>query len=114
MKKMDKISEEINCPICDDVIFQAVTLMPCLHNFCGSCFSDWMAKQKTCPSCRKDVSTVSKNPMVNNLVEKYLEMHPEKKRSAEEYKAMDDNNKIKADALNFNVPAPVVAAVATI
>lgn len=60
--------------------------MPCLHNFCGSCFSDWMAKQKTCPSCRKDVTTVSKNPMVNNLVEKYLEMHPEKKRSAEEYK----------------------------
>ncbi|CAD8079111.1 unnamed protein product [Paramecium sonneborni] len=104
-KKIQMIEDfqyDIHCPICDDLIYQCVSLMPCLHNFCGACFSDWMAKQKTCPSCRNDVQSVNKNPMVNNVVEKYLQMHPEKKRPPEEYKEMDQKNKIKGDALTFN------------
>lgn len=40
--------------------------------------------------------------MVNNFVEKYLMMHPDKKRPPEEYKEMDSKNKIKGDALIFN------------
>lgn len=45
--------------------------------------------------------------MVNNVVEKYLLMNPEKKRSPEEYKEMDEKNKIKGDALVFNsAPLP--------
>lgn len=75
--------------------------MPCLHNFCGSCFSDWMQKQKNCPTCRKDADCVSKNPSINNIIEKYLEAHPEKKRPAEEYKTMSENNKIKQDIISF-------------
>ncbi|CAD8171487.1 unnamed protein product [Paramecium pentaurelia] len=102
MQTLEDMQEDIHCPICDDLIFQCVSLMPCLHNFCGACFSDWMVKSKTCPSCRKDVQTVNKNPMVNNFVEKYLIMHPDKKRSPEEYKEMDSKNKIKGDALIFN------------
>ena len=43
-QKMMELTEEMSCPICDDLVYQAVTLMPCLHNFCGSCFSDWMVK----------------------------------------------------------------------
>ena len=68
--------------------------MPCLHNFCASCFSDWMAKSKTCPTCRMDVDVVKRNATINNLIEKYLQANPEKKRPDAEYKAMDNNNKI--------------------
>jgi len=32
---------------------------------------------------------VKKNPLVNNIIEKYLDIHPEKKRSDEELKALD-------------------------
>lgn len=39
--------------------------------------------------------------MVNNVVEKYLLMHPDKKRPPEEYKEMDSKNKIKGDAIIF-------------
>ncbi|CAD8179934.1 unnamed protein product [Paramecium octaurelia] len=106
LQMMEEMQDDIHCPICDDVIFQCVSLIPCLHNFCGACFSDWMAKQKTCPSCRKEVQSVNKNPMVNNVVEKYLLMHPEKKRPPEEYKEMDEKNKIKGDALVFTQAAP--------
>ncbi|CAD8085955.1 unnamed protein product [Paramecium sonneborni] len=106
LQMMEDMQEDIHCPICDDLIFQCVSLMPCLHNFCGACFSDWMAKQKTCPSCRKDVQQVNKNPMVNNVVEKFLLMNPEKKRPPEEYKEMDEKNKIKGDALVFTQAPP--------
>ena len=35
----DAISNEMKCCICMDIIYQAVTAMPCLHNSCGGCYS---------------------------------------------------------------------------
>lgn len=35
-----KLEEEIKCLICMEVMYQPVTLFPCLHNYCGACFSD--------------------------------------------------------------------------
>jgi E3 ubiquitin-protein ligase CHFR len=95
MKKLDELGEDFCCPICDDLLFQAVTLMPCLHNFCGSCFSDWMVKQKTCPSCREDVGSVKQNATINSVIEKFLTANPQRKRPEAEYKMMEENNKIR-------------------
>jgi E3 ubiquitin-protein ligase CHFR len=41
-KKMDEMGEQFDCGICYDIMHQAVSLTPCVHNFCGGCFSDWL------------------------------------------------------------------------
>ncbi len=57
--------------------------MPCLHNFCGSCYSDWLLKSKECPQCRLKVEKVKKNTCINNIITRYLECHTEKMRPQE-------------------------------
>lgn len=36
----DNFGDTLKCQICMEVMFQPVSLYPCLHNFCGGCFSD--------------------------------------------------------------------------
>jgi len=101
LKLSDELGEEMECYICIDYVYQCVTLIPCLHNFCAACFSDWMRKSDACPQCRKEVVEVKKNAAINNMVEKFLAAHPEKKRSAQEYAAMDSLNKITQNRIIF-------------
>ena len=64
------MAEQFDCGICYDTMHQPISLMPCLHNFCGGCFSDWMDKgHKDCPHCRMDVNEVRANAMMNSLIE---------------------------------------------
>lgn len=42
-----------------------------------------------------------KNHIVNNLVEAYLKVHPNKKRDAEEIAEMDAKNKITSDMVRY-------------
>jgi len=98
-KLADDLGEEMKCCICIDYIYQCVTLVPCLHNFCAACFSDWMKKSKVCPNCRADVNEVKKNSTINNIVEKFLAANPDKKRPQDEYDQMDKTNEIKNDRL---------------
>ena len=42
-----------------------------------------------------DCDSVKRNATINNVIEKYLAANPDKKRPAEEYKMMEENNKIK-------------------
>lgn len=99
MKFQEDLGEEMRCCICIDYIYQCVTLIPCLHNFCAACFSDWMQKSHMCPQCREEITEVKKNPTVNNIIEKFMENNPTKKRPKEEYDEMNEKNKIKEDRL---------------
>lgn len=71
----------MSCGICLDYIYKCVTTLDCLHNFCSGCLSEWLKKNKDCPHCREKIIAVKKNPLVNNLVEKFLDINPDKKRS---------------------------------
>jgi pSer/pThr/pTyr-binding forkhead associated (FHA) protein len=94
-QKIDSsISDEMKCCICIDIIYQAVTVMPCLHNFCGGCYSLWMNKSANCPQCRKKVVEVSKNDGLTNLIERFIDTHPESRKSKEEMEDQQKNNKI--------------------
>ena len=98
----DALSDEMKCCICMDMIYQAVTVMPCLHNFCGGCYSLWMKKSKECPQCRKQVMEVKKNPTLNNMIEKFAEAHPETKKSKEELEELTKNNVINSDVIRVS------------
>lgn len=98
-ESQDEMMETLVCSICQDILHDCVSLQPCMHTFCASCYSQWMIKSSRCPTCRKVVKRVCKNHIVNNLVEAYLKVHPNKKRDAEEIAEMDAKNKITSDML---------------
>nr|XP_022339652.1 E3 ubiquitin-protein ligase CHFR-like isoform X1 [Crassostrea virginica] len=96
---MDQMEEVLVCTICQEIMHDCVSLQPCMHTFCAGCYSDWMKRSQECPSCRMSVDRISKNHIVNNLIEAYLKEHPGKKRSEEDIKDLDARNKISRDML---------------
>jgi E3 ubiquitin-protein ligase CHFR len=106
-KMNSDLSDDLRCGICIDVIYQCVTLMPCLHNvsctqFCGGCFSDWLERSKLCPACRDPVHEVKRNSSLSNIIENYLKTHPEECRPQEELKELELKNKITQDSLTIS------------
>lgn len=95
--KTDKMEESLTCIICQDLLYDCVSLQPCMHTFCAACYSGWMERSPQCPTCRCPVQRICKNHILNNLVEAYLLQHPEKCRSEEDRKSMDSRNKISQD-----------------
>jgi len=102
--KMNSMGEQFECGICYEIMYKAVSLMPCLHSFCGACFTDWMQKQKDCPNCRLNVKEVKKNAMVNSLVDQFLVLNPAMKKSDETMKAQDERNMFTMDLYNMENP----------
>ncbi|XP_061671967.1 E3 ubiquitin-protein ligase CHFR isoform X3 [Syngnathoides biaculeatus] len=101
--KTDKMEESLTCIICQDLLYDCVSLQPCMHTFCAACYSGWMERSSLCPTCRCPVERIRKNHIFNNLVEAYLNQHPEKCRSEEDMKSMDSRNKITQDILQPKV-----------
>jgi E3 ubiquitin-protein ligase CHFR len=56
-----------------------------------------MEKSEICPICRLKVDRISKNHIVNNLIEAYLKQNPGKKRSDESIAELEAKNKITHD-----------------
>ncbi|MGH0171549.1 UNVERIFIED_CONTAM: hypothetical protein FKN15_061676 [Acipenser sinensis] len=75
--KTDKMEESLTCIICQDLLHDCVSLQPCMHTFCAACYSDWMERSSFCPTCRCPVERIRKNHILNNLVEAYLQQHPD-------------------------------------
>ncbi|XP_051981668.1 E3 ubiquitin-protein ligase CHFR [Xyrauchen texanus] len=101
--KTDKMEESLTCIICQDLLYDCVSLQPCMHTFCAACYSGWMERSSLCPTCRCPVERIRKNHILNNLVEAYLLQHPEKCRSKEDLHSMDIRNKITQDMLQPKV-----------
>jgi len=79
--------------ICADVLFQPLTLLDCLHTFCGSCLKEWFSFQAlqatslhpyTCPSCRAPVRGTRPDAKVNTLLDLWLQANPDRGRTEEE------------------------------
>ncbi|KAI0433970.1 hypothetical protein F5Y09DRAFT_297401 [Xylaria sp. FL1042] len=95
------LEKELNCSICTELLFQPLTLLDCLHTFCGSCLKAWFEWQKisaetsptppaagavvfTCPSCRAHVRDTRRNATVTSLLDIFLASNPDKAKSEAE------------------------------
>jgi len=104
------LEKELTCSICTDILYQPLTLLDCLHTFCGGCIKEWFHAQNaakpvferntkqegylpvityTCPSCRAEVRDTRGNATITTLLEMYLKIHPEQDKSEEEKKELD-------------------------
>ncbi|OAL48194.1 hypothetical protein IQ07DRAFT_513987 [Pyrenochaeta sp. DS3sAY3a] len=96
------LEKELTCSICTDLLFQPLTLLDCLHTFCGACLKEWFSFQAstatsihpyTCPSCRASVRTTQPNAAVTTLLDIFLKANPHKGKTDEEKHA--DREKFK-------------------
>ncbi|KAK9419252.1 hypothetical protein SUNI508_01229 [Seiridium unicorne] len=110
------LEKELTCSICTEVLYQPLTLLDCLHTFCGSCLKDWFSWQATiaenspnppapgstaatCPSCRAPVRDTRHNATVATLLDMFLSANPDKARSEEDKEEMHQKYKPGDDIL---------------
>ncbi|WEW57098.1 C3HC4 type zinc-finger (RING finger) protein [Emydomyces testavorans] len=90
------LEKELTCSICTELLYQPLTLLDCLHTFCGYCLKEWFSwqgshpndrdrpPQFTCPACRASVRDTKHDAKVTTLLDLFLRSHPQKERSAED------------------------------
>ncbi|KAL9097408.1 MAG: hypothetical protein Q9165_000303 [Trypethelium subeluteriae] len=87
---LSDLEKELTCSICTDILYQPLTLLDCLHTFCGSCLKDWFSFQAsnattphpyTCPSCRASVRDTKRNAQVTTLLDIFLHANPGRAKS---------------------------------
>ncbi|CAF9927056.1 MAG: hypothetical protein GOMPHAMPRED_004303 [Gomphillus americanus] len=86
------LENELTCAVCTEILYQPLTLLDCLHTFCGSCLKIWFqaassrGNPHTCPACRNVVRATSSDAKINTLLDMYLQLNPDKAKSEEERK----------------------------
>jgi hypothetical protein len=81
------LEEELTCPCCCGVFFRCTACLPCLHNFCAPCVSEWVKEKGECPVCREPVTDLVRNCAIDGVVETLFAAFPDRKRTKCE---MDD------------------------
>ena len=91
--------------ICTELLYQPLTLLDCLHTFCGACLKEWFSFQAaaaqrtptpltsdtspfTCPSCRAPVRDTRHNATVVTLLDMLVAANPDKARSESDKEEM--------------------------
>ncbi|KAJ7529416.1 hypothetical protein O6H91_15G049000 [Diphasiastrum complanatum] len=99
--------DSFKCSICLSIWHDTVSVAPCLHSFCNSCFSDWYRQSKSqfgacsCPQCRVPVISVARNHTLCNLVEEILVNDPSLRRPREDIERMEKAAMIKSDFMKL-------------
>jgi len=101
-EKMKNFIDQFECSICYLALYNPVSVMPCMHTFCGGCLSDWFKKQKDCPSCRVKATEIKRNLFVNSLVDNFLEVNPEMKRTEIDKKDQESRNIFKQNSVKVD------------
>lgn len=99
------LEKELTCSICAELLYQPLTLLDCLHTFCGACLKEWFSFQAataerapnppppgtpifTCPSCRANVRDTRPNATFVTLLDMFIIANPDKDRSPAEKEEM--------------------------
>mmetsp|Transcript_31630 Transcript_31630/g.73827 ORF Transcript_31630/g.73827 Transcript_31630/m.73827 type:complete len:391 (-) Transcript_31630:79-1251(-) len=98
--KQIQLGQHVTCPICIGVIHKCMAVMPCFHNFCSSCLSQWLLRRRDsrpCPVCRQEVTAVIKNHAMDAVIDAFLDAYPEKRRSRLELRDMDATDTLRLE-----------------
>ncbi|KKP02463.1 hypothetical protein THAR02_05418 [Trichoderma harzianum] len=104
------LGKELTCSICTELLYQPLTLLDCLHTYCGACLKEWFRFQAekvgraptppppdaiifTCPSCRSSVRDTRHNATVATLLDMYTAANPAKARSEADKQEMEEKYK---------------------
>ncbi|XP_057819746.2 uncharacterized protein LOC131032724 isoform X2 [Cryptomeria japonica] len=110
-EKVSLLVDNLKCSICLNIWCDVVSITPCLHNFCNSCFSEWYKRSGEkgikciCPQCRSDIYSVGRNHSLRNIVEDMLKDNPSLQRSAKESSQLD-NAIVQSDIMIFDHKRP--------
>ncbi len=74
------LQQEATCSICFQIYQKCATLAPCLHTFCSSCLVSCFKSSIQCPLCRKEATSVTKNTVLEKVVEIISKNSPDEKR----------------------------------
>ncbi|KAH0556486.1 hypothetical protein GP486_005613 [Trichoglossum hirsutum] len=94
------------------ILYQPLTLLDCLHTFCGFCLKQWFEWQTahstsprsfSCPSCRAPVRETKPNATVTTLLDMFMQANPNRMRSDSEKKDIAKNYK-PGDAVLPRIP----------
>ncbi|EPS43064.1 hypothetical protein H072_2863 [Dactylellina haptotyla CBS 200.50] len=85
-----KLERELTCSICCELFKDPVTLLNCLHNFCGSCIVPWSENNSSCPSCRGAITGCRDAFALKPLIDMLVKEKPELAISEEEMKEFRD------------------------
>ncbi|KAF3922091.1 hypothetical protein ABW20_dc0109265 [Dactylellina cionopaga] len=90
------LEKELTCSICTSIFHHPVTLLDCLHSYCGACAKEWFTSQsatshasaypvcKGCPTCRQSVRAIKPSPHLAAITEMFLKHNPQHARDQEE------------------------------
>ena len=62
----EDIGSGLICSICTGVLEKPLETS-CQHLFCGECIQEWLSRQKTCPHCRKNITTTDLRQVLPDL-----------------------------------------------
>mgnify|MGYP006146658621 CR=1 FL=1 len=85
--------KNIECCICLCPFFQAVTLHPCNHTLCKTCYIKITLTKSECPQCKRHVIYCGDNHNIQNIVREVIQLHPELSRSQQEMERLDEYTK---------------------
>ncbi|KAK6503246.1 hypothetical protein TWF481_008275 [Arthrobotrys musiformis] len=90
------LEKELTCSICTSIFHHPVTLLDCLHSYCGSCAKEWFTSappnpqggsypvSRGCPTCRQSVRAIKPSPHLASITEMFLKHNPQHARDPEE------------------------------
>ena len=84
--------QQMKCSFCLEIMHKPVSLIPCLHNFCGGCYADWMVKNNNCPECRDKVKHIKRNHMIKSMIDEHLKKNPDDEKADATKEIQDDND----------------------
>ena len=97
-----KLLSDLECPICSSVMYNCVSIVPCLHSTCSYCLSQCLQTGKsTCPKCRTSIDYIVRNHTLRSVIQKYLEEHPEQKRDDDEIAELNKDEVLTEDKVLF-------------
>lgn len=70
-----QLKSHYSCSICLELMVNVVTLIPCLHDFCGVCITHHMNTNSidtSCPLCRIQIHSAKRNDRINSFLRDHI------------------------------------------